>query len=138
MKLSRLILSIVMLLGFSSYAGACIINLGDGAFYYTGLTITQPQDLVNKYLSQAWPALNVSSTSLGSETDAKLRNTVYKVPLLNNLKTAGLGPTGSYVLGQGGSEQNNTAPVPEPATMLLLGTGLIMFVVSFKKLQWLA
>jgi hypothetical protein len=135
MKLSRLILSIVMLLGFSSYAGACIINLGNGAFYYTGMTITQPQDLVNKYLSQVWPALNMSSTSLGSETDAKLRDTVFKVPLLNNLKIANLDLTGSYGLGQGGNEKNNPAPVPEPATMLLLGTGLIGLIGLTKKIK---
>jgi len=69
MKLSKLILSIVMVLGFASQSGACIINLGDGAFYYTGMTITRNQNLVNNYLSQAWPDLNVNSTSLRSEVE---------------------------------------------------------------------
>jgi hypothetical protein len=121
-----MILSIVMLLGFSSHAGATIINLGNGAFYYTGLTITQPQNLVNNYLS-------LFGSEVGHLPDAVLSEVVYKVPLLNNLNTPDLGGTGSY-----GPEQNGgPAPVPEPSTMLLLGTGLVMFVKYTKKLRWL-
>ena len=133
MKLSILILSIVMLLGFSNHAGATIINLGDGAIHFTGLTITYPQNLVNTYL--AWPALNVSSPLLGYEIghlpNAEARDAVYKVSFLNNLKTADLDYTGSYWLGQSGRKHNNPAPVSEPSTMLLLGsslTGLVAFL----------
>jgi hypothetical protein len=131
MKLLRLILSIMMLLGFSSYAGATIINLGNGAFYYTGLTITQPQNLVNNYLS-------LLGSEVGPLPDADLSDAVYKVSIPNNLNTEDPGGTGSYVPGQSGSEQENPAPVPEPATMLLLGTGLVMTVGYMKKLRRLA
>lgn len=140
MKRSRLILSIVMLLGFSSHAGACIINLGDGDFYYKGLTITRHQSLVNNYLSLVWPARNVSSSLPGSSighilSDADLRSFVSNVSFLNNLKTEDLGFTGSYGHGQIGREDNNPAPVPEPATMLLLGTGLIGLAGFRKKMK---
>ena len=138
MKLSKLILSIVMVLGFAFQAGACIINLGDGAFYYSGLTITRHQNLVNNYLSQAWPALDVSSTSLGSERGVLtnvLRSSVFNGSLPSNLNIADLGPTGSYGLDQNGNENDNPAPVPEPATMLLLGAGLIGIAGLGKKMK---
>ena len=138
MKLSKLILSLVMVLGFASQSGACIINLGDGAFYYTGLTITRHQNLVNNYLSQAWPALNMSSTSLGSEIGHLtnvLSSTVFSGSLPSNLNIADLGPSGGYGIEQNGNENDNPAPVPEPATMLLLGTGLIGLAGLGKKLK---
>lgn len=134
MKLSKLILSIVMVIGFASQSGACIINLGDGAFYYTGLTITRHQNLVNNYLSQAWPALEASSTSLGSEIGV-LRSSVFNGSLPNNLNIADLGPSGSYGPHQNGNGNDNPAPVPEPATMLLLGTGLIGIAGLGKKMK---
>jgi hypothetical protein len=152
MKLSRLILSIVILFAFSSYAGASIINLGNGAFYYTGLSITQPQIVDNSYLSQAAPVpvvpvLNGGSTLLEPEVvnvpAVVIQETGTQVYTPKNIKKVVVGPTGSDAIvidvpGQSDGESNPAAPVPEPATLLLLGTGLLMFVASFKKLQWLS
>ena len=144
MKTARLILSIVMLLGFSNHqAGATIINLGDGDFYDEGLTITRPQNLFNNCLSLDWPAFNVSSTLFRTgirhlpDSDVDLRDTVYKVSFLNNLKRADLDRTGSDGLEQSGREHNNPAPVPEPSTMLLLGVGFVISARYIKKLRGL-
>lgn len=136
MKLSRLILSIVIFLGFSNLAQACIINLGEGAFYYTGLNNTRPQNLINNYLSMDRPAFNVSSTlpgpGKGHLPDVDMRDAV---PFLDTLNTADLGRIRCDWIGQNGGDNNTPAPVPEPATMLLLGTGLLGLAGIRKKVK---
>lgn len=147
MKIVRQMFLIAVLFVFSTSAGACIINLENGAIcHHSGLNITlkslDNEDLfmTGRAFNMTWRAFNVNRALPGFRAGQSFG----LIDVVCNIPDDTKGSYGSSLqcmndydvvdVGNGTpAPASAPAPVPEPATMLLLGAGLIGLAGFCKK-----
>ena len=127
MKRSIVLFTLAIVLVFSTHAEATFIDIGNGS-YAAYRRITWPQDIDNTSLSLVWnvhaEGMNVSG--IDSQQFSSYIFVIHSVLTnLGNINTR-------WNLLKGG-DSYHSAPVTEPSTMLLLGSGLLGIAGFFKK-----